>query len=128
VIFAPISPNKVFLFLVNSSGAVALSCYLLLAAAEPRMRRLEAEAPERLKLRMWLFPRLTYLAIAAMVAVIASMAFVKDARPKVIPSVISLAIVLRGALAHAPGGGRGGARWPVGAGAWPATQVRPTAR
>ena len=33
-------------------------------------RRLEREAPERLKLRMWLFPWLTYFAIAAMVAVI----------------------------------------------------------
>ena len=87
-----ISPDKVFLFLVNSSGAVALFCYLLIAAAELRMRRrLEAEAPERLKLRMWLFPWLTYAAIAAMVAVIASMAFVDDVRPQLVPSFISLA-------------------------------------
>ena len=60
VIFDAISPDKVFLFLVNSSGAVALFCYLLIAVAELRTRRrLEAEAPERLKLRMWLFPWLT---------------------------------------------------------------------
>ena len=101
VIFAAISPNKVFLFLVNSSGAIALFCYILIAAAELRMRRrLEAEAPERLKLRMWLFPWLTYLAIAAMVAVIVSMAFVKDARPQVIPSLISLVVVLAAARWH----------------------------
>jgi GABA permease len=95
VIFDAISPDKVFLFLVNSSGAVALFCYLLIALAELRTRRrLEAEAPERLKLRMWLFPWLTYIAIAAMVAVIASMALVDDVRSQLIPSLISLAVVL----------------------------------
>ena len=101
VIFSAISPNKVFLFLVNSSGAIALFCYLLIAAAELRMRRtLEAEAPERLKLKMWLFPWLTYLAIAAMVAVIVAMALVEEARPQLIPSFISLAIVLVAAWWH----------------------------
>jgi len=101
VIFSAISPNKVFLFLVNSSGAIALFCYILIAAAELRMRRrLEAEAPERLKLRMWLFPWLTYVAIAAMLAVIVSMAFVADARPQLIPSLISLAIVLAASWWH----------------------------
>jgi GABA permease len=95
VIFDAISPDKVFLFLVNSSGAVALFCYVLIAVAELRTRRrLEAEAPERLKLRMWLFPWLTYLAIAAMVVVIAAMALVDAVRSQLIPSFISLAVVL----------------------------------
>jgi len=95
VIFAAISPNKVFLFLVNSSGAIALFVYILIAVSELRMRRrLEREAPERLKVKMWLFPYLTYFAIAAMVVVIASMALVKDVRSQLIPSFISLAIVL----------------------------------
>jgi GABA permease len=43
---------------------------------------------------MWLFPYLTYFAIAAMVAVIASMALVKDVRSQLIPSFVSLAVVL----------------------------------
>jgi GABA permease len=95
VIFNAISPNKVFLFLVNASGAVALFVYLLICVAQLRMRRrLEAEAPERLTLKMWLFPWLTYLAMAAMVAVIASVGLVKDTRSQLIPSLISLAVVL----------------------------------
>jgi GABA permease len=95
VIFDAISPNKVFLFLVNSSGAVALFCYVLIAIAELRMRRrLEAEEPDRLTLRMWLFPWLTYASIAGMVAVIVAMAFVKDVRSQLIPSFLSLAVVL----------------------------------
>jgi GABA permease len=95
VIFDAISPNKVFLFLVNSSGAVALFCYVLIAAAELRMRRrLEAEDPDRLTLRMWLFPWLTYASIVGMIAVIVAMAFVKDVRSQLIPSFLSLAVVL----------------------------------
>jgi GABA permease len=95
VIFDAVSPDKVFLFLVNSSGAVALFCYVLIALAELRTRRrLEERAPERLKLRMCLFPWLTYLAIAGMVAVIVAMAFVDDVRSQLIPSFLSLAVVL----------------------------------
>ncbi len=94
-ILSYLSPDKVFLFLVNSSGAIALFVYVPIALSELRMRRrLDREAPERLKVRMWLFPYLTYFAIAAMVAVIASMALVKDARAQLIPSFISLAVVL----------------------------------
>ena len=40
------------------------------------------------------FPWLTYAAIAAMVAVIAAMALVDDVRSQLIPSFISLAVVL----------------------------------
>ena len=68
VILAAIWPESVFLWLVNSSGAVALFCYVLIALAELRMRRrLEREAPDKLTLRMWGFPWLTYLTIAGMV-------------------------------------------------------------
>jgi L-asparagine transporter-like permease len=72
-------------------------------------RRLEAEAPERLKLRMWLFPWLTYAAIAAMVAVIVAMALVQDVRSQLIPSFISLAVVLlAGWLRYRQAGARAG--------------------
>ena len=46
--------------------------------------QLEREAPEHLELRMWLFPYLTYFAIAAMVAVIGAMALVEDVRAQLI--------------------------------------------
>jgi GABA permease len=101
VIFAAVSPDTVFLFLVNSSGAVALFVYLLIAVSELRMRRqLEADAPERLTLRMWGFPWLTYLSIAAMVAVIGAMALVDEVRSQLVPSFISLAVVLAVAWWH----------------------------
>ena len=94
-IISYLSPDTVFLFLVNSSGAIALFVYLLIAVSELRMRRtLKREAPERLKVRMWFYPYLTYFAIVAMVVVIASMALVKDVRAQLIPSFISLFVVL----------------------------------
>jgi GABA permease len=95
VILAAIWPDSVFLWLVNSSGAVALFCYVLIACAELRMRRrLEREAPERLTLRMWLYPWLTYASIAAMVVVIGAMALVDDVRNQLWWSLGSLAVVL----------------------------------
>jgi GABA permease len=110
VIFNAVSPGTVFLFLVNSSGAVALFCYILIALAELRMRRrLEREAPERLTVKMWFFPWLTYAAIAGMVTVIVSMAFVSDVRSQLIPSLISLAIVLAAAFLRQRAAGRAAA-------------------
>ena len=94
-ILAYLSPDKVFLFLVNSSGAIALFVYLLIAVAELRMRRrLEREAPERLTLRMWGYPWLTWLSIVAILAIIASMAFVKDVRSQLIPSLLAMGIAI----------------------------------
>ena len=49
---------------------------------------------------MWFFPWLTYLSIAAMVAVIAAMAFVDDVRAQLWWSLGSLAVVLGLAFWH----------------------------
>jgi GABA permease len=95
VIAAALWPETIFLWLVNSSGAVALFVYLLIAVSELRMRaRLEREDPERLEVRMWGYPWLTYLVIAAIVVVIASMALVDDVRSQLWWSLGSLAVVL----------------------------------
>jgi GABA permease len=100
-ILAWLSPDTVFLFLVNSSGAIALFVYLMIAVAELRMRReLEREQPQRLKVRMWLYPWLTWFSIVAIAAVIGSMAVVNDdaTRAYLVPSLISLAIVVAAAF------------------------------
>jgi len=70
-----VSPNLVFLFLINTSGAIILFIYMLVACGEIRLRqRLEARG-EVLQLRMWLFPWLSYAVIAGIALVLASMAF-----------------------------------------------------
>ncbi len=88
-------PEQVFTWLINASGAIALFAYLLIAISELVMRRrLEREAPERLQLRMWLYPWLTYLSIFAMVSVLIAMAVIPEQRPLLIASVISATVIL----------------------------------
>jgi GABA permease len=102
VIANAISPEGVFLFLLNSSGAVALFVYLLIAISELVMRRrLEREAPERLQVRMWGFPVLTMVVIAAILVVIGSMAWVQDVRSQLYLGLVSLAVVLAAYLLRA---------------------------
>jgi GABA permease len=88
-------PADVFTWLINASGAIALFAYLLIAISELVMRRrLEREDPESLQLRMWFYPWLTYLSIAAMVAVLVAMFIIPDQRPLLIASLISLGVIL----------------------------------
>jgi GABA permease len=70
-----LSPSTVFSFLVNSSGVTMILLYLMVAAAQLRLRsRFEREEPARLGLKMWFHPYGSLLAMAAMVAVLVFMA------------------------------------------------------
>lgn len=61
-------PDEVFSVMLNTSGAIALFVWLAIACAQLRMRRkLERENPERLVLKMWPFPYLTWVAIVVVV-------------------------------------------------------------
>lgn len=90
-----LSPEVVFSFLVSASGALMLVIYLLVAFAQiAERRRIEATEPDRLVIRMWLFPWASYAAIAAMVAVLIAMAFVPDLRAQLVASAVTVALVL----------------------------------
>ncbi|MDH6125138.1 gamma-aminobutyrate permease [Kitasatospora sp. GP82] len=74
-------PTTVFTWLLNMVGAAVLVVWAFIAVAQLRMRRrLEREAPEQLTVRMWLFPYLTWVALAAIVAVLALMTADADNR------------------------------------------------
>jgi GABA permease len=95
VVMSYLSPDRIFAFLVNSYGTVAIFVYLLIALAELRLRRrLEHEAPERLRVRMWGYPWLTRLAIAAMLAILAAMAVIPEQRVSLAFGLVSAAILL----------------------------------
>jgi GABA permease len=95
VIMSYVSPDRVFAFLVNSYGTVAIFVYLLIAISQLRLRaRLEKEDPARLRVRMWAYPYLTYVAIAGMLGIVAAMAFIPDQRTPLIFGAISLGILL----------------------------------
>lgn len=66
-----LSPDTVFSFLLNSSGVTMILLYLLTSWSQLRLRKqYEAEAPERLTIRMWFHPWGSLLAIAALLAVL----------------------------------------------------------
>ncbi|MDR3452483.1 MAG: amino acid permease [Rhodoferax sp.] len=95
VIMSYVSPDKVFAFLVNSYGTVAIFVYILIAVSQLRLRsRLEREDPARLRVRMWCYPYLTYVAIFAMMAIVVAMWFIPDQRTPLLLGVISLGILV----------------------------------
>jgi GABA permease len=74
VLLSIVSPERVFAYLVNASGALMVVIYLLACFAHLRLRRqMERSSPERLTIRVWLFPWLTYVTIAAMFGVLIAM-------------------------------------------------------
>ncbi|MBJ9976346.1 amino acid permease [Pseudomonas sp. S75] len=66
-------PGQVFSFLLSTTGSIALLVYLVIAVSQLRMRaRAEREGVE-LGFKMWLFPWLTWLVIAAILLVLGYM-------------------------------------------------------
>ncbi|HTD73067.1 MAG TPA: amino acid permease [Steroidobacteraceae bacterium] len=76
IIAAIEAPQKVFDFLVSSSGALMVFVYMITAAAQITLRRQrERSGVASPAITMWLFPYLSYAAIACMGAVLIAMAF-----------------------------------------------------
>ncbi|MEV7563651.1 amino acid permease [Streptomyces tanashiensis] len=69
------SPDKAFIWLLNTIGAIILVVWFFIAASQLVLRRrTEREAPEKLVVRMWAFPVLTWVALAGMAAIFFLMA------------------------------------------------------
>jgi len=87
------APSAVFAFLVNASGALIVLIYMVICAAQIRLRFARERAglgpPE---LRVWLFPWASYAAIAAMAFVLIAMALDKAMASQFWASAISIAV------------------------------------
>ncbi|WP_415113106.1 amino acid permease [Paraburkholderia sp.] len=95
VVMSYVSPDTVFAFLVNSYGTVAIFVYLLIAFSQLRLRRrLEPAEVGELRVKMWCFPYLTWVAIAGMVSILVAMAFIPEQRKPLWLGVASLAVLL----------------------------------
>ena len=92
VIAAYVSPDTVFTFLLNSSGAVILFVYLLIAISQFVLRRRTRD--EDLTVKMWLFPWLTIAAGLGIVAVLVQMMIGDDTRSQILLSLLSWGVVL----------------------------------
>ncbi len=92
VIAAYTSPDTVFLFLLNSSGAVILFVYLLIAISQLVLRRRTPD--EELVVRMWLYPFLTILTIVGVLAVLVQLGLSADTRSQLVLGLGSWAVAL----------------------------------
>ncbi|WP_066902729.1 amino acid permease [Millisia brevis] len=92
VIAAAISPDTVFSFLLNSSGAIILFVYLLICISQIVLRR--RTTPDKLRIKMWAFPYLSIVACVGIVAVLVQMLFDPGTRTQLFLSLGSWAVVL----------------------------------
>ena len=92
VIMAWVAPRTVFVFLLNSSGAIILFVYWLIALSQIVLRCRTPE--EKLRVKMWFFPVLSILTLAGITAVLVRMAFDHTARSQLWLSLLSWAVVV----------------------------------
>ncbi|HET6561984.1 MAG TPA: amino acid permease [Marmoricola sp.] len=92
VIAAYVSPDTVFLFLLNSSGAVILFVYLLIALSQLVLRRRTPD--DQLAVKMWFFPVLTILAALGILAILVQMGIRNESRSQLLLSLLSWGLVL----------------------------------
>ncbi|MGZ8177262.1 amino acid permease [Williamsia sp. SKLECPSW1] len=87
-------PDKIFGYLLATSGAVALFVYLAIACSQLRLGRTLRASGERPPVRMWLFPYLTSAVIVFIVAVLVLMAFDKSQQQAIGFSVVSAVVII----------------------------------
>lgn len=94
VIASVLSPERVFAFLVNASGALMLIVYGITALAQIALRKRYDAAGTELPIRMWLFPGLSYATVGIIVVLLAAMTARPQSRLELVSSLICTAIAL----------------------------------
>ncbi len=95
IIAATEARQVVFDFLVSSSGALIVFVYMTICFAQINLRRRrEREGLPAPAVTMWLFPYLSYAAIAAMAAVLVAMAFTPHLQRDFYVSCLTLAVAV----------------------------------
>ncbi|MET9326407.1 amino acid permease [Tsukamurella sp. NPDC003166] len=92
VIAAAFWESTIFTFLLNSSGAVIIFVYLLIAISQTVLRF--RNGSEGLTVKMWLFPVLSLVTIVAMIAVLAQMYIDGSTRSQLLLSLGAWAVII----------------------------------
>lgn len=96
-----LSPQVVFNFLVNASGAIMLFIYLMISCAQLRLRnKMEREASEKLTLRMWFHPWGSIAAILGIIGVLVAMAVTPGLLTQLYASFVAVGLVALAFLAR----------------------------
>ncbi|MGQ9348158.1 amino acid permease [Mycolicibacterium gilvum] len=92
VIAAAVSPDTIFAFLLNSSGAIILFVYLLIAISQIVLRYRTPDS--KLRVKMWLFPVLSGLTALGTLAILVQMFIDTALRSQLVLSLLSWAVVI----------------------------------
>ncbi|QRY61340.1 amino acid permease [Gordonia sp. PDNC005] len=92
VIAAAFWEETIFAFLLNSSGAIILFVYLLIAVSQTVLRL--RNGGENLKVKMWLFPVLSILTIVAILAILVQMYIDEAVRSQLVLSLLAFGVVI----------------------------------
>ncbi|BDH58675.1 amino acid permease [Tsukamurella sp. PLM1] len=92
VIAAAFWESTIFTFLLNSSGAVIIFVYLLIAISQTVLRF--RNGSEGLSVKMWLFPVLSLVTIVAMIAVLVQMYIDGSTRSQLLLSLGAWAVII----------------------------------
>ena len=92
VIAAAFWPDTIFAFLLNSSGAIILFVYLLIAISQIVLRYRTDDS--KLRVKMWLFPVLSILTAVGILAILVQMFLDPALRWQLVLSLLSWAVVL----------------------------------
>ncbi|CAM3007633.1 amino acid permease [Dermacoccus abyssi] len=87
-------PDEIFGYLLSTAGCAALFVYLCISFTQLRSRRAMDAAGVAVRVRMWLFPSLTYATIAFIVLVLVMMAFDSEQSQNLWFSLAVAAVVL----------------------------------
>lgn len=93
-------PDKIFAYLLSTAGCAALFVYLCISFTQLRSRRAMDAAGTTVRVRMWLFPWLTYATIAFILLILVMMAFDDGQSQNLWFSLAVAAIVLVAAFAR----------------------------
>ena len=94
--FESLRPKDILDVLMNTTGMIAMLVYLVIAFSQLKMRRkLEAEGRE-IRLKMWLFPWLTYAVIAFIIGSLIVMMFIDEYRHMVLATAVAAILVMLG--------------------------------
>ncbi|MEC5175868.1 GABA permease [Cryobacterium sp. MP_M5] len=103
-----VAPDTVFLFLANTSGAIALFVWLVIAVSQLVLRRRMSPVEQaNLSLKMWAFPYLTWFAIVSILALLGGMLIVEESTRQSLLLSLLLAAVVVGIGVWRYRGGRG---------------------
>jgi GABA permease len=111
VLSSIVSPTHVFVFLLQSSGAIILSVYLLISLSQIQLRRRMDAEGQQVPVKVWLFPWVSYACVAGIVAVLVMMAMLPEQALQV---ALSAAVFVVSAAMYLLWGRRNRARLALG--------------